>query len=63
MVALPRIIVKRWPGAGIDILVRTGQQQSPRNRMNGHKRPLDPRGTAFLFLNAQMSVRPYRSAR
>ena len=22
VVALPRIVVKRWPGAGIDILVR-----------------------------------------
>ena len=22
MVALPRIVVKRWPGAGIDILVK-----------------------------------------
>lgn len=24
VVALPRIILKRWPGAGIDILVRPG---------------------------------------
>lgn len=56
MVALPRIIVKRWPGAGIDILVRIYQQRSPRNRMSGHKRPLDPQATTFLFVDARMFV-------
>ena len=53
MVALPRIIVKRWPGAGIDILVRDSpapiRTQQNEWLLNGHRTLLRQRNLSFLM--------------